>query len=224
MKENKFLKELEKNNILVSEAQLEMLNKYKKYLQEQNKLYNLTALITDEDIYLKHFYDSIIISKYYNFNNIKSLADIGTGAGFPGVVLKIFFPNLKIYLVDSNNKKIKFLNDIIKMLDLKNIVAIHSRIEDLDIKTDIVIARAVGNISYLAELSYNVYQKELVLMRGRKEEISKNLLENLNLNIEKQEEYLLPIAKDIRNIIVFKKEKHNNKYPRKYILIKKQVL
>lgn len=224
MKENKFLKELEKNNILVSEAQLEMLNKYKKYLQEQNKLYNLTALITDEDIYLKHFYDSIIISKYYNFNNIESLADIGTGAGFPGVVLKIFFPNLKIYLVDSNNKKIKFLNDIIKMLDLKNIVAIHSRIEDLDIKTDIVIARAVGNISYLAELSYNIYQKELVLMRGRKEEISKNLLENLNLNIEKQEEYLLPIAKDIRNIIVFNKEKHNNKYPRKYILIKKQVL
>ena len=169
MKENKFLKELEKNNILVSEAQLEMLNKYKKYLQEQNKLYNLTALITDEDIYLKHFYDSIIISKYYNFNNIESLADIGTGAGFPGVVLKIFFPNLKIYLVDSNNKKIKFLNDIIKMLDLKNIVAIHSRIEDLDIKTDIVIARAVGNISYLAELSYNVYLIDLVLMRVRKE-------------------------------------------------------
>ena len=214
MKENEFLKELEKNNILVSKAQLEMLN----------KLYNLTALITDEDIYLKHFYDSIIISKYYNFNNIESLADIGTGAGFPGVVLKIFFPNLKIFLVDSNNKKIKFLNDVIKMLDLKNIFAIHSRIEDLDIKTDIVIARAVGNISYLAELSYNIYQKELVLMRGRKEEISKNLLENLNLNIEKQEEYLLPIAKDIRNIIVFKKEKHNNKYPRKYILIKKQVL
>ena len=91
MKENEFLKELEKNNILVSKAQLEMLNKYKKYLQEQNKLYNLTALITDEDIYLKHFYDSIIISKYYNFNNIESLADIGTGAGFPGVVLKIFF-------------------------------------------------------------------------------------------------------------------------------------
>ena len=224
MKENEFLKELEKNNISITQEQIDKLNKYKKYLQEQNKLYNLTALITDEDIYLKHFYDSIIISKYYNFNNIESLADIGTGAGFPGVVLKIFFPNLKIFLVDSNNKKIKFLNDVIKMLDLKNIVAIHSRIEELSIKTDVVIARAVGNISYLAELSYNVYQKELVLMRGRKEEISKNLLENLNLSIEKQEEYLLPIAKDIRNIIVFKKEKHNNKYPRKYILIKKQVL
>lgn len=224
MKENEFLKELEKNNISITQEQIDKLNKYKKYLQEQNKLYNLTALITDEDIYLKHFYDSIIISKYYDFDNIESLTDIGTGAGFPGVVLKIFFPDLKIFLVDSNNKKIKFLNDIIKMLDLKNIVAIHSRIEDLDIKTDIVIARAVGNISYLAELSYNVYQKELVLMRGRKEEISKNLLENLNLNIEKQEEYLLPITKDIRNIIVFKKKKHNNKYPRKYILIKKQVL
>ena len=224
MKENEFLKELEKNNISITQEQIDKLNKYKKYLQEQNKLYNLTALITDEDIYLKHFYDSIIISKYYDFDNIESLADIGTGAGFPGVVLKIFFPDLKIFLVDSNNKKIKFLNDVIKMLDLKNITAIHSRIEDLDIKTDIVIARAVGNISYLAELSYNVYQKELVLMRGRKEEISKNLLDNLNLIIEKQEEYLLPITKDIRNIIVFKKEKHNNKYPRKYILIKKQVL
>ena len=209
MKENEFLKELEKNNISITQEQIDKLNKYKKYLQEQNKLYNLTALITDEDIYLKHFYDSIIISKYYDFDNIESLTDIGTGAGFPGVVLKIFFPNLKIYLVDSNNKKIKFLNDIIKMLDLKNIVAIHSRIEELSIKTDIVIARAVGNIYYLAELSYNVYQKELVLMRGRKEEISKNLLENLNLNIEKQEEYLLPITKNIRNIIVFKKEKHN---------------
>ncbi len=224
MKENEFLKELEKNNISITQEQIDKLNKYKKYLQEQNKLYNLTALITDEDIYLKHFYDSIIISKYYDFKKIESLADIGTGAGFPGVVLKIFFPDLKIFLVDSNNKKIKFLNDVIKMLDLKNITAIHSRIEELSIKSDVVIARAVGSISYLAELSYNVYQKELVLMRGRKEEISKNLLDNLNLKIEKQEEYLLPITKDIRNIIVFTKEKHNNKYPRKYTLIKKQVL
>ena len=212
MKENEFLKELEKNNISITQEQIDKLNKYKKYLQEQNKLYNLTALITDEDIYLKHFYDSIIISKYYDFKRIESLADIGTGAGFPGVVLKIFFPDLKIFLVDSNNKKIKFLNDVIKMLDLKNITAVHSRIEEVSIKTDIVIARAVGNISYLAELSYNVYQ------------ISKNLLDNLNLKIKKQEEYLLPITEDIRNIIVFKKEKHNNKYPRKYTLIKKQVL
>ena len=224
MKEDEFLKQLEKDNIFVSENQLNIFKKYKDYLQSQNKLYNLTALIKNEDIYLKHFYDSIIISKYYDFNEIKKLADIGTGAGFPGIILKIFFPNLKIYLIDSNNKKIKFLNEVIKLLDLKNIVTINSRIEDLNIKVDTVIARAVGSISYLSEISYNIYQKNLILMRGKKEDISNNLLKSLNLKIINQKEYLLPISKDIRNIIIFNKENHNFKYPRKYILIKKQPL
>ena len=224
MKEDEFLKQLEKDNIFVSENQLNILKKYKDYLQSQNKLYNLTALIKNEDIYLKHFYDSIIISKYYDFSEIKKLADIGTGAGFPGIILKIFFPNLKIYLIDSNNKKIKFLNEVIKLLDLKNIVTINSRIEDLNIKVDTVIARAVGSISYLSEISYNIYQKNLILMRGKKEDISNNLLKSLNLKIINQKEYSLPISKDIRNIIIFNKENHNFKYPRKYILIKKQPL
>ena len=224
MKEDEFLKQLEKDNIFVSENQLNILKKYKDYLQSQNKLYNLTALIKNEDIYLKHFYDSIIISKYYDFSEIKKLADIGTGAGFPGIILKIFFPNLKIYLIDSNSKKIKFLNEVIKLLDLKNIVTINSRIEDLNIKVDTVIARAVGSISYLSEISYNIYQKNLILMRGKKEDISNNLLKSLNLKIINQKEYSLPISKDIRNIIIFNKETHNFKYPRKYILIKKQPL
>lgn len=224
MKEDEFLKQLEKDNIFVSENQLNILKKYKDYLQSQNKLYNLTALIKNEDIYLKHFYDSIIISKYYDFSEIKKLADIGTGAGFPGIILKIFFPNLKIYLIDSNSKKIKFLNEVIKLLDLKNIVTINSRIEDLNIKVDTVIARAVGSISYLSEISYNIYQKNLILMRGKKEDISNNLLKSLNLKIINQKEYSLPISKDIRNIIIFNKENHNFKYPRKYILIKKQPL
>lgn len=224
MKESEFIKELEKNNIFISKEQIEQLNKYKDYLKSQNKLYNLTALIEDEDIYLKHFYDSIIISKYYDFKKINTISDIGTGAGFPGIVLKIFFPNLKVFLIDSNNKKIKFLNELIKLLNLKNIETIHSRIEDINIKSDVVIARAVGNISYLSEISYNIYQKDLILMRGKKEEISDNLLNLLNIRILKSEEYFLPFTKDVRNIIVFQKEKHNNKYPRKYILIKKQPL
>ena len=224
MREDEFLHELKKININISDEQINMLRIYKNYLQSQNELYNLTALISDEDIYLKHFYDSIVVAKYYNFNDIKSITDIGTGAGFPGVIIKIFFPNLKVYLVDSNGKKIKFLNELIKLLNLNQIVTINSRIEDLNIKTDVVIARAVGSISYLAELSYNVYQKDLILMRGRKEEISQNLLNYLNLKIIKQEEYLLPISKDIRNIMVFNKKTHNVKYPRKYILIKKQPL
>lgn len=224
MREDEFLHELKKININISDEQINMLRIYKNYLQSQNELYNLTALISDEDIYLKHFYDSIVVAKYYNFNDIKSITDIGTGAGFPGVIIKIFFPNLKVYLVDSNGKKIKFLNELIKLLNLNQIVTINSRIEDLNIKTDAVIARAVGSISYLAELSYNAYQKDLILMRGRKEEISQNLLNSLNLKIIKQEEYLLPISKDIRNIMVFNKKIHNVKYPRKYILIKKQPL
>ena len=181
MREDEFLQELKKININISDEQINMLRIYKNYLQSQNELYNLTALISDEDIYLKHFYDSIVVAKYYNFNDIKSITDIGTGAGFPGVIIKIFFPNLKVYLVDSNGKKIKFLNELIKLLNLNQIVTINSRIEDLNIKTDAVIARAVGSISYLAELSYNVYKKDLILMRGRKEEISQNLLNYLNL-------------------------------------------
>ena len=117
MNQKKFIEELQKLNINPTIDQLNTLTIYKNLLQEYNQKFNLTAIISDEDIYLKHFYDSLTLTKSFNLNNNLKLLDLGTGAGFPGLVLKIFFPNLEITLLDSNNKKITFLNTVITKLN-----------------------------------------------------------------------------------------------------------
>ena len=109
MKYEQFLEELNKLPVDVTEEKLSKLNKYFETLVEYNEKVNLTTITSQEDVLLKHFYDSLTPTKIYDFNQVKSLIDVGTGAGFPGVVLKIFFPNIKLTLLDSNNKKIKFL-------------------------------------------------------------------------------------------------------------------
>ena len=109
MNKEVFIKELEKLNIRINNQQLEQLEKYYEILVTENKKYNLTAITNKEDVYLKHFYDSLTITKIIKLDS-QSLCDIGTGAGFPGIVLKIMFPNLKVTLIESNGKKCNFLN------------------------------------------------------------------------------------------------------------------
>ena len=157
MDQNRFIEELQKLNISPTLDQLKQLEKYYELLIEYNKVMNLTSITNKEDVYLKHFYDSLTLSKIIDLNKKLELCDIGTGAGFPGLVLKIIFPNLKITLVDCLNKRISFLNKVIEELKLEDIITIHARIEDYGKDNreqfDIVTARAVAPLNILLEYS-----------------------------------------------------------------------
>src|SRR5574344_1737083 len=147
MTENDLLKLVDLN-----EEQLKQLNRYYELLVEWNKVMNLTTIIEKKDVYLKHFYDSLTISKVIDLTKYESLCDIGTGAGFPGLALKIAYPNLKITLLDSLNKRIQFLNEVIQKLQLEEITTIHGRAEDYSKreeyreKFDLCVSRAVANL------------------------------------------------------------------------------
>ena len=118
MNKEEFIKEINNLNISITNDILDKLDAYYNYLYEYNKHTNLTAITNKEDVYLKHFYDSITLVKVIDLNSINNLLDFGTGAGFPGIVLKIFYPHLKVTLIDSNNKKTKFLTEVINKLQL----------------------------------------------------------------------------------------------------------
>lgn len=234
MTKDKFIKELKILGIEINDIQLEQLNKYYELLIEWNKVMNLTGIVEEQEVYLKHFYDSLTIYKLINLNNIKNLCDVGTGAGFPGIVLKILFPKLKITLIDSLQKRINFLNEVIKNLDLKDIEAIHFRIEEYAItnrdKFDVVTARAVAPLNILSEYCIPLVKENgyFVAMKGNAlEEIndSTNALKLLNSHIEEIKEFKLPIEESKRMLIKVKKNnKTIKKYPRKYSEIKKNPL
>ena len=234
MNNNIFKEELLKLNIKLTDYQLEQLEEYYKLLVEWNEKINLTAIIEKESVYLKHFYDSLTLSKIINLNEDLSVCDIGTGAGFPGIVLKIAFPNLKITLVDALNKRINFLNLVIEKLNLKDIKAVHGRMEEYAInhveEYDIITARAVSHLSNLLEFGASACKigGHLVFMKSDiEEEIkeSSNAIKLLNLEIEKIESFNLPIEESKRTIISIKKiDKTPNKYPRKFSEIKKNRL
>ena len=150
MTKNEFLAELAKLGINLTEKQINDLEIYAKFLLEYNSHTNLTAIIELNDVYLKHFYDSLTIVKNIDLTKIANLLDIGTGAGFPGMVLKIVFPSLKVTLLDSNNKKIAFLKELAKKLNL-NVEIVYDRAEIFVQNRrefyDIVTSRAVADLS-----------------------------------------------------------------------------
>lgn len=229
---NLFLEELKKLNINLTDKQLEQLHKYFELLVEYNKVMNLTGITEEEDVYLKHFYDSITLVRVVDLNNISSLCDIGTGAGFPGMVLKIIFPELEVTLVDSLNKRIEFLKIVINELGLKKIDAIHARAEEYAIKNkekfDVVTARAVAALNVLLEYSIPLVKVNgyFVAMKGKNEsEDASNALKVLSSKIEVIDNFLLPIENSNRTLIKVKKEaKTASKYPRKFADIKKKPL
>ena len=229
-----FKKELEKLNINVNDTQLKQLEDYYNLLIDWNNKINLTAITEKEQVYLKHFYDSLTITKIINLNEIDSLCDIGTGAGFPGMVIKILFPNINVILVDSLNKRIEFLKIVKERLKLNKLEIYHDRAEEFAHnnieKFDVVTARAVANLSTLLEYSIpmvKINKYFIPLKSNVDEEIinSKNALEKLNSIIEEKIEFLLPIENSKRTILKIKKVgKTNNKYPRKYKEIKEKPL
>lgn len=221
-----FIKEVEKLNISVTKENLASLAKYKDLLVEYNKKFNLTAIKSDEEIYLKHFYDSLTLIKAYSLNGNLKLLDIGTGAGFPGIVLKIFYPDLELTLLDSNHKKIAFLEVVIKELNLKKVTCINSRAENLP-KTyreyfDIVTSRAVAHLRILLELSipYLKVGGKLIAMKGLSEEEIKEsakILEKLDSTIVDTIKFNLPIEGSNRSLVIIQKNKKTNEiYPRSY--------
>lgn len=234
MNKEEFITELEKINITLSKEQIEQLEKYKDFLIEYNQHTNLTAIKTPEDIYLKHFYDSLILTQIIDFNNYSNLLDIGTGAGFPGVVLKIAFPHLKISLLDSNGKKIEFLRQLIKKIKLNDVELINDRAEEyIQNKRetfDIVTSRAVSNMSIITELSipYVKVGGYFLAMKGsNQEEIleAQKAIDILGGKIEINKIITLPKEESTRQLISIKKQKNTPlEYPRRYDKIIKKPL
>lgn len=225
--------ELKKLGINLTDKQKEQLEIYKDFLIEYNKHTNLTRIIDENDIYLKHFYDSLTIVKYIDLSNKNTLLDIGTGAGFPGMVLKIVYPNLDVTLLDSNNKKIKFLKQLSEKLNI-NINAIQARSEEY-IKEkreffDVVTSRAMANLRVLLELSipYVKINGNFIAMKANASEELKeagNTHEKLGAKLSSIQEFELLKENSKRTIIVYDKiNKTDIKYPRKYdIIIKKAI-
>lgn len=232
MNKELFLEELKKLGILLTPKQEQDLDTYYKLLISYNNNVNLTAITKEEDVYLKHFYDSLTLFKGIDLKENLKICDLGTGAGFPGLVLKIVFPNLSITLVDSLEKRIKFLDLVIKELELKNIKTVHSRIEEFkEIEAfDVVVSRAVSKINILLELGCNIPKVNglFVFMKGNiLEELksAKNALKVLNYSLEKIISFKLPIEESERNIVILKHTSPtSNKYPRQFSIIKKKPL
>ena len=231
MNKEEFINELAKLNINITDKQLRNLDTYYHFLVEENEKYNLTNITEESAVYLKHFYDSLTITKIINLNN-QYICDIGTGAGFPGMVLKIIFPNLKIDLLDATTKKCDFLNQLINKLELKNINVINNRAELYSMKNrekyDIVTSRAVAPLKHLLEYSIPLLKidgKFIALKSNITDELQNigNYYKKLSLKNEKIIEFKLP--KELSKRTIYEVTKANSTpsiYPRSYSQIKKK--
>lgn len=223
-----FIKELKAQNIEINEYQLNQFDKYYNLLVEWNKKMNLTAITEKEDVYLKHFFDSISSSFHFDFTQIESVCDVGAGAGFPSIPLKICYPHLKITIVDSLNKRITFLENLAKELKLENVNFVHARAEDFGQNKayretyDLVTARAVARTNVLSEycLPLCKIRGHFIAMKGAlaSEELQEANKAITTLGGELKEEltFNLPHENSERSIIIIEKiKKTPKKYPRK---------
>lgn len=224
MDKKEFIQEINKLGIQLTDEQLHQLDKYYQLLIEWNKVMNLTGITEEKEVYLKHFYDSLTIAKVIDLTKEKSLCDVGSGAGFPGMVLKIVFPNLKVTLVDSLNKRIKFLTEVANELNLKDIALVHARAEDFAKnnreKFDVVTARAVAPINVLLEycLPLTKVGKYFIALKGNISQeiiLLNNSLTKIGGKLINSQEFLLPIENSNRSLLVITKENPTSKkYPR----------
>ena len=227
-----FVLKLKEIGINITDKQLDDLEKYFNLLVEWNEKMNLTGITLKEEVYLKHFYDSLTLNKIIDLNKVDTMCDIGTGAGFPGLVIKILFPHIKVTLVDSLNKRITFLNEVINSLKLENIEAIQARIEEYGTinreKYDLVVARAVASLPVLLEYATPLVKVDgyFVAMKGNEENLDfNNIYKELNIKLEDKQKFLLPIEESNRTLYKYKKlSKTSKKFPRKYVEIKKRPL
>lgn len=233
MNREEFLTAVKELGICITNKQLEQLNEYYKALVEWNKKINLTSITEEKDVYLKHFYDSLTLFKEYDLTKDVSLCDVGTGAGFPGIVLKIVFPNLKITLVDSLQKRLNFLDYVIKLLGLKDVELVHERMEyyskQNEEKFDIITSRAVAKVKILVEISFKALKisGHLILMKASfEEELSdaEKIIKDIGGKVVDVNTFKLPIENSQRALINIKKlRKTGEKYPRSIDKIKKSL-
>ncbi|MCR5514979.1 MAG: 16S rRNA (guanine(527)-N(7))-methyltransferase RsmG [Lachnospira sp.] len=233
-----FIDNLKELGVEIDSKQLEQFNQYYETLVEWNEFMNLTGITEYDEVLLKHFVDSLVLdpNKLIKLDKIK-LIDVGTGAGFPGLPIKIAFPNVDVVLLDSLNKRIKFLDEVINKLGLENIKTIHSRAEDggrnkeLREQFDIAISRAVANLSSLAE--YNLPYVKLggyfvAMKSGEIDEEAENAKKAIKLlggQLEKITKFRLPNTDIDRSLVLIKKVKETSKkYPRKAGLPTKEPL
>lgn len=218
-------------NELNLELSIKQQNQFMNYFDmiiETNKVMNLTSITDENEVMIKHFIDSLLIIKSLDLNKIENIIDVGTGAGFPGIPIKIMFPHIKVTLLDSLNKRLKFLNEVIERLELENIVTVHGRAEDLGHKLeyreryDLCVSRAVANLSTLSEycipfINVNgIFVSYKASDSAEETKDAKKAISVLGGKIDKEEIFVLPCTNMKRKIVSIKKEKNTpKKFPRK---------
>ena len=216
---NDFIKELKKNNIPYDEEKLSKLNIYYNFLIDYNSHTNVTAITEEKEVYFKHFLDSLMVSKAVNLSN-QIILDIGSGAGFPGIVLKIFYPDIKLTVLDSNNKKITFINMLLEKLNINDVITVCDRAENF-MKDhlndfDIVLSRAVAYADIITSLSIPFIKKEgvIILMKGNYEgelKILNTYKNELNISSIDIVNYDILSNENNRTLIVIKKINETSK-------------
>lgn len=207
---------------------------YYNFLISENQKYNLTSITNEEEVYIKHFYDSIQMAKIVDLTQPVTMCDVGSGAGFPSIPLKILYPNIDLTIIEPTLKRCNFLNQLVTMLKLENVTIINDRAENMQKYRhtfDIVTARAVANLSILCELCIPLTKVKglFIAMKGSAyvEELNNafNALKMLDSVVTKVYDYELLNNYGKHSIIIIKKEKEtNSKYPRNYSIIKKKPL
>lgn len=225
---NKFENQLKDLDIELTETQKQQFNKYYELLTEWNKVMNLTGITEYDEVNEKHFVDSLAIVKAVDMNGVSSVIDIGTGAGFPGIPLKIAFPQLHVVLLDSLNKRIKFLDAVIEELGLEDIITLHGRAEDYARKEeyrekfDLCVSRAVANLATLSEYCIPYIRVGGIFISYKSGNIedelnaSKKAVNVLGGSLEDTVKFQLPGTEIGRSFVKVKKNKNTaKKYPRK---------
>ena len=227
-----FIEDVKKLGIEVNDEKLALLDKFYHLLVEWNEKINLTTIIEEEKVYLKHFYDSLTLVKEIDFTKDITLCDVGSGAGFPGIVIKIFFPNVKITLIDSLQKRVIYLNEVIKELGLQDIKAEHFRMEDYsklhEEEFDYITARAVANLGIIAEISVRAVKLNghMVFMKANCDDELEMFLaksDKLGIKLDSTSEFQLPYEFSNRTLVNMVKITHTKDiYPRRIDIIKKE--
>ncbi len=232
MKNKLFWQALANLGISFDEKKAQLLDDYHQLLVKENQKYNLTRLISNDDVYWKHYYDSLTIVEVIDLEKINTVCDVGTGPGIPGLVLKIFFPHIELYLVESNQKKGQFLQKVVAELNLNNVTIVNKRAEEYPKRDyfDLVVTRATAPLPVIVELTTHLVRKngKIVFYVGdisREINTLGNKLKSIFLKISNIKELEIPQNKGKRTLVCCEKtQKTPLKYPRQYAQIKKKPL